>query len=432
MHFDGEKMNIDIPAGVRTFSRVETFQIKTILKKITGTFEKWAYEEIKLPYFEYLDVHRKGLDEEIIGRSFKIVDRNTGEILCLRADFTAQIARYFSSLKKKDLPKRYYYTGNIFRYVQPKGENLWERLQTGIELIGSSRLEADAEIIAVASQSLKDVGIEKFQIDINNTKIFGILRDHLEIDSDSEYRKFMEFIKKREIFNLKKFISEKKAEKEIAEFVVNVPKFQGGIELIETLLKKYPFLTEALSQLKSIYEILKDYGLSEKVMFDIGEPKEFSYYTGIVFEIFVEDFPKPVGQGGRYDSLISKYDGSVPATGFAFDVLNIWEYMKEKDLITEKNYKDYFIIDLTPDKKNAYRIGKILREKGYKTGRDIIDRPLKDSIRFAFENRYRKVIVIGLDSSEKEIYIYSTEKEFKKESIDQFIKKIVPKGAKYT
>ncbi|SNZ10566.1 ATP phosphoribosyltransferase regulatory subunit [Persephonella hydrogeniphila] len=424
-------MNIDIPAGVRTFSRAETFQIKTILRKITDTFEKWAYEEIKLPYFEYLDVHKKGLDEEIIGKSFKIVDRNTGDILCLRADFTAQIARYFSSLKKKNLPKRYYYTGSIFRYVQPKGENLWERLQTGIELIGSSRLEADAEVIAVASQSLMEIGIDNFQIDINNTKIFNILREYLKI-SDKEYREFMGFIKRREIFNLKRFISDKKVEKDILDFIVNIPKFQGGIELIKDLSSKYPFIRDALTELEGIYSILQDYGLSKKVVFDIGEPKEFSYYTGIVFEIFVKEFPKPIGQGGRYDSLISKYNGNVPATGFAFDILNIWDYMKEKALITQQNYKDYFIIDLTPDKKNAYRIGKILREKGYKVGRDIIDRPLKESIKFAFENRYRKVIVIGLDSNEKEIYIYSTEEEFERKNINEFLEKIAPKSAKYT
>ncbi|MDQ7056018.1 MAG: ATP phosphoribosyltransferase regulatory subunit [Persephonella sp.] len=153
-------------------------------------------------------------------------------------------------------------------------------------------------------------------------------------------------------------------------------------------------------------------------------PKEISYYTGIVFEIFIKDFSKPVGQGGRYDNLISKYNGNVPATGFAFDVLSIWEYMKENKLIEKKNYKDFFIIDITSDKSLAYKISKKLREKGYKVGRDIIDREIKSSIRFAFNNRYRKVIVIGLDSTEKSIYIYSTEESFEKKSVQEFLKEV--------
>jgi len=64
--------------------------------------------------------------------------------------------------------------------------------------------------------------------------------------------------------------------------------------------------------------------------------------------------------------------------------------MKDNDLIKEKNFKDFFIIDLTPQKKYAYKIGKILREKGYKVGRDIINRDLESSLDFAFENRYKK------------------------------------------
>ena len=418
-------MNIDLPAGVRTFSRAETFEIKQIIKKINNVFEQWAYEEIKLPFFEYLSVHSRGLDEEITGKSFKIVDRSSGEILSLRADFTAQIARYYSSLKNKELPKRYYYTGTIFRYSPPKGDNLWEKVQTGIELIGSRSLEADAEVIAVASQSLKTLDIKNFQIDINNTRIFSTLKELLQI-TEEEYSAFMEYVKNREIYNLKRFISKKNIGGSLKDFIIELPKLQGNISLINYLTNKYSIkgITEIFNQLNQIYSILKEYELSEQIVFDLGEPKEISYYTGIVFEIFIKDFKKPIGHGGRYDNLISKYDGDVPATGFAFDVLSMWEYLRNSNLIREKNYKDFFIIDITPDKKLAYRLGKHLREKGYKVGRDIINRDFKESLRFAFNNRYKKVIVIGLDSTEKSIYIYSTEENFERKSIQEFLKEV--------
>ena len=156
-------MKIGIPDGVRVLNRKETFQINQIKEKIKDIFEKWGYEEIKLPYFEYFDVHEKGIGKSVSKKAFKIVDRTTGDILSLRADFTAQIARYFSSLKRKNIPKRYYYEGKVFRYETPKAGRLWEKLQMGIELIGVSHFEADAEVIAVASKALENLGIREFR-----------------------------------------------------------------------------------------------------------------------------------------------------------------------------------------------------------------------------------------------------------------------------
>jgi len=418
-------LNIGIPDGVRVYNRKETFQIKQIEENIANTFEKWGYEEITLPSFEYYDVHIKGLGKDISQKTFKLVDRTSGETLCLRADFTSQIARYFSSLKQKRLPKRYYYKGNIFRYLPPKAGNLWEIRQIGIELIGSNRLEADAEIIAITSKALKNLGIQNFQIDINNTKLFTAIKNTLSF-SEETFKEFMEYIKNREIFNLEKFCQKEGIRGALKEFIINIPKYQGDIDLITTLKEKvsnYSDIVKTLDELIKIYNIISIYGLSDKVVFDLGEPKEFSYYTGIVFEIFVYGFSKPLGQGGRYDNLIGKYNGNYPATGFAFDVLNIWEYMKKEKLLPEKKEKDFFIIDLTENKKEALKIARILREKGYIVARDIVDRDYKESLKFAFEDGFKKVIVIGLDNDIESIYIFTTTQK-QKIKIQDFLNKV--------
>jgi ATP phosphoribosyltransferase regulatory subunit len=418
-------LNIKIPDGVRVYNRKETYQIKEIENKILQVFEKWGYEEITLPSFEYFDVHTKGLGENVSNKTFKIVDRSSGEILCLRADFTSQIARYFSSLKQKKLPKRYYYRGNIFRYVPPKAGNLWEVKQVGIELIGSKRLEADAEIIAIASKALKDLGIQKFQIDLSNTKIFSALKKVLNLEREV-FEEFMQYIKNREVFNLEAFCEKRDIKGSLKDFITGIPKYQGDISLIKDLknnISNFPEILSVLKELEEIYKILDIYGLADKVIFDLGEPKEFSYYTGIVFEIFVYNFPKPLGYGGRYDNLIGKYNGNYPATGFAFDILNIWEYMRKENLIKEKKEKDFFIIDLTQDKKKALMIAKVLREKGYIVSRDIVDRDFEKSKTFAFEDGYRYIVVIGLDNDTESVYIYSTEKK-EKVKIKDFLEKV--------
>lgn len=408
-------MNIDLPDGIRAFSIRESYNIDNLEKKISDIFKLWGYEKIILPTIEFYDVHKKGIGQEIANQTFRIVDRYKGDILTLRIDFTAQIARYIASLQKKEFPIRLFYTGNIFRYTIPKADNLWEKRQIGIEFIGVSEIEADAEILAVASQSLKSVEIKDYQIDINNVEIFSSLKEILNLD-DMEFKIFMEYIKHREIYNLKKFCLNKNLDDKLKDFITNIPKYQGDIDLIIFLknrLKDFNNLYKNFEDLEKIYNILKEYDLTEKVVFDIGEPTEFSYYTGVVFEIFIKDFNKKIGQGGRYDSLIQKYNGKIPATGFAFDLFNIYSYLEKNNKLKE-NQKDYFIIDTTEDKKTAYKIAKILREKNFSVARDIIKRDINDSINFAFNNHFKNVIVITIEENQKMVYIYRGKNKIEK------------------
>ncbi len=417
-------MNIEIPDGVRVFNRKETYQIDFILEKIEDIFKKWGYEKITLPSFEYMHVHEKGIGKDVSEKAFKLVDRSSGKILSLRADFTSQIARYFSSLKRKVLPKRYYYIGNIYRYVEPKAGNLWERLQAGIELIGSDKLEADAEIIAIAYNSLRAIGINNFQIDINSTQLFTNLKNILNLDKN-KYFQLMEYIKNREVFNLEKFCEENNTEGALKEFIVNIPNYQGDIDLIVSLkekVKDIPEINSVLEELESIYFILSLYGVSN-IRFDLGEPKEFSYYTGIIFEVFVKGFSKPLAQGGRYDNLISKYNGNFPATGFAFDILNIWEYGNKTGILPEKKEKDFFIIDLSENKEIALKLARILREKGYTVSRDISYEDYQTSVKSALEEGFKNIIVIGLDKDKESIYIFTSTQE-EKIKIKDFLDKV--------
>jgi len=365
-------LNIDLPKGVRAFSPEESFQIEYIKERVFSVIRLWGYERIILPQIEYFE----------------------GEIITLRADFTAQIARYVSSLRKKEFPMRFYYYGNLFRYVPPKADNLWERKQIGVELIGVDKLEGDAEVITIASKVLDCFGIDEYQIDINNIKIFEGIKNVLDLSED-EYKSFMEFVKHREVYYLKDFVKDKVNDKVLSDFIVSIPEMQGDINLIKSLrknLEKYNEIYLALKELEDLYRILSNYGISSRIVFDLGEPREFFYYTGVVFEIILPDFYKPIGQGGRYDNLLFQYNGNYPATGFAFNLINLWNYLSQKKLIPEKMEKDFFIIDTTPDKEIAHKVADFLRQKGYSVARDIVERNYEDSIKYAFEKGFKNVI----------------------------------------
>ncbi len=109
--------------------------------------------------------------------------------------------------------------------------------------------------------------------------------------------------------------------------------------------------------------------------------------------------------------------------GFAFNLINLWNYLSQKKLIPEKMEKDFFIIDTTPDKEIAHKVADFLRQRGYSVARDIVERKYEDSIKYAFEKGFKNVIVIGIDRGSKDIYIYSVGGSIEKLPFEEFLKK---------
>jgi len=119
--------------------------------KLLSVFQRWGFQEIVTPSFEYYDVLALGLGEEFRDRTFKLTEQATGRLLVLRSDITPQIARVAATILK-DYPKplRFCYSSNVFRYVEPQVGRHREVYQAGVELMGLELPEADVEMIAIA------------------------------------------------------------------------------------------------------------------------------------------------------------------------------------------------------------------------------------------------------------------------------------------
>ena len=114
---------------------------------------------------------------------FKMVDRESGRLLALRADITPQIARIVATRMRDDAkPLRLGYVTNVFRYDEPHVGRYREFYQAGVELVGLPNPEGDAEMIAMTVEGLRALGLEQFQIDVGQADFFrGILED---VDAD--------------------------------------------------------------------------------------------------------------------------------------------------------------------------------------------------------------------------------------------------------
>src|SRR5258705_9423774 len=169
----------ELPNGPMIYLPDEPTQKRRVEAELASVFRKWGYREIVTPAYEYFDVLSQGTDQELQERMFKMVDRESGRLLALRADVTPRFARIVATrMREAAKPMRLAYVTNVFRYDEPHVGRYREFYQAGVELVGLPNPEGDAELIAMAVEGLRALGLERFQLDVGHGDFFrGILED---------------------------------------------------------------------------------------------------------------------------------------------------------------------------------------------------------------------------------------------------------------
>ncbi|MFC0187461.1 ATP phosphoribosyltransferase regulatory subunit [Fictibacillus aquaticus] len=305
------------PAGMRDKLPLFFQASEQIKQQLLNKISVWGYQMVQTPTLEYFDTvgEASAISDQQL---FKLLDME-GSTLVLRPDMTAPIARVVSSsMKQVAYPLRLSYSAPVFRAQQREGGRPAEFEQVGVELIGDGTLSAEAEVLALMSDVLKETGIQRFTITIGH---IGFVQElFIEILGNAERAE-----------ELRRFLFEKNYVG-YANFVKNMPlssidsarllkllECRGGedallkaMELAGTEKAK-----KAVSDLMQLKKILGDYGAEETVNFDFTLLSHMSYYTGIVFEGYAAGIGSPIAGGGRYDDLLSRFERSAPAIGFA-------------------------------------------------------------------------------------------------------------------
>jgi ATP phosphoribosyltransferase regulatory subunit len=155
---------------------------------------------------------------------------------------------------------------------------------------------------------------------------------------------------------------------------------------------------QALDNLVRVYDILKTYGLEDRVLVDLSDIRGFDYYTGITFEGFTPNLGYRVCSGGRYDHLLGRYGQHDAATGFAIDLDALLEALEKANPLPVRSSADCLLMDFRKDKREALRISRELRRRGHRVARDIITRDLEGSLAYARQTGIRFGLLMGLAS----------------------------------
>ena len=289
-------------------------------QKLRSLFISGGYREIETPGIEFFDVYSGGrfVSPENL---FKLTDQE-GRILSLRYDGTVSAARLAATLLKDEQPPlRLSYIENMYRFRESGGGRQKEFTQAGVELLGVSSPQADAEVIALAISSALEIGIEDLQISVGQSEFFKGLMEEWKITTDGA-NEISRFLDQKDTVALERAAVRFQLDAEARQTLLMIPALFGTYDAIDQFEAsvKNPRALAALANIRDILDVLDDYGYIKYVSVDFGMVRSLDYYTGMIFKGFTYEVGFPIISGGRYDNVVSVFGRDLAAVGFSLGI----------------------------------------------------------------------------------------------------------------
>ncbi|AKV02526.1 ATP phosphoribosyltransferase regulatory subunit [Labilithrix luteola] len=305
-----------LPAGLRDLLPEEAQSRRALAQRVQSRFAAFGYRLVTPPVFELADVVERGLGTLSSNDVLRFVEPESGEVCVLRPDMTPQIARIVATrLRDHAPPFRLAYEGTVVRRRIGRAKKHRQIPQVGVELCGVAGPEADLELLELAADVLREVGLERFTIDVSDAGIVrellhGVAAEHAEDVTRALGRK-----DEAQLSELTEGLATRDA-------LLALVRLHGGREaLVEAVaLLASTRAAEPAKRLLALFDAAVARGLSSHLTADAGEVRGFAYYTGTIFSIYAKGPGEPIGAGGRYDELLSRFGAPMPAIGLGLDL----------------------------------------------------------------------------------------------------------------
>ena len=300
-----------IPAlkGTRDFYPEDKFKHNWLLDQIRNVSESFGYQEYEAPYLERLELYAAKSGEELVKKQAFVFTDKGGEEITLRPELTPSLARMVAQQQEElSYPLRWWAFGPIWRYERPGKGRSREFFQWNIDMIGVDSPEADAELIAVAANLFKDLGLKPEQVKIRLNDRQLIYQKLQEIGVEvTRTADVLHLIDRRD-----KLSSEAWVQYALEQGFLNTI-----ISRLEALLNNYDLWKDS-PRLVRCMQSLERIGVREFIQYDPKVIRGLDYYTGVVFEAFDVDGGRAILGGGHYGNLVADVGGdSLPGVGFA-------------------------------------------------------------------------------------------------------------------
>ncbi|MCX6815149.1 MAG: histidine--tRNA ligase [Candidatus Aenigmarchaeota archaeon] len=422
-------MAIQPPKGTRDFLPQEMAVRQYVFDIVREVFERFGFEPLETPAIESWELlsRKGGGGEDIKKEVYYFRDKGDREI-GLRFDLTAPLGRVVASNPQIPKPFKRYQIAPVWRYDNPQAGRYREFWQADADIVGSEKMDCEAECLVASAAILEALGFRDFAIKLNNRKILNGIIEFLQIPKEKAPDVF------RALDKLEKF-GEIEVLKEILKAGVKQAKARKLLEMIKargspsTILERerkrlqsYSIAKQGMDELEQIVRKCEAYGIARKLIIDLSLVRGLDYYTGPIFEISVRT-KKDIGSiagGGRYDNLVEAYGGRwTPAVGISLGIERICEIMDSEKMVKHLETKTRVFVAVADEglTENAMFVAQKLRAAGINTQIELMGRPLKKQLEYVDRAKIPFVVIVGEKELKKGKY---TVREMAKRKQGQF------------
>jgi histidyl-tRNA synthetase len=300
---------------------------------------RYGFVEYDGPPLEPLDLYTKKSGEEIVGQLYAFTDKGGREVT-LRPEMTPTLARMVAAkANAMRKPIRWFSVPQLFRYERPQKGRLREHFQLNVDIIGEASVAADAELLAVAIDVMRGLGLTAADVRarVSDRRLLTAILSHIGVAPGQMGAVFNAIDKvnrePREVTleKIGKTVTNDKARRSIA----NVLESAGDLDALSSRFSEVSAITDEISRLREYFGFLSALGVGDWVDFDLSIVRGLAYYTGTVFELFdAKGELRAICGGGRYDDLLSTIgEVDLPALGFGMGDVVLTELLRSRKLI---------------------------------------------------------------------------------------------------
>ena len=322
-----------LPAGLRDILPPEAAFEAGIREMLAATYASHGYDRVKPPLVEFEEGLTSGAGEAVSADTFRLMDPVSQRMMGVRADMTTQVAR-IAATRLGDLPRplRLSYTGEVLRIRGTQLRPERQFAQVGAELIGTASAAADIEIIAIAVESLRAIGVPGLSVDLTIPPLVPALMDDMDL-SEEDYRALRDAVDRKDVGAVRE--SGQNLADELSRLMAGTGTADHALDVLSGLsLPSAP--AGELDRLKAVVEGLGQRIPALDITVDPVENRGFEYHTGIGFTLFARGERGEIGAGGRYVTLPNGNEDEnsegEPATGFTLFIDTILRVIPEADL----------------------------------------------------------------------------------------------------